>query len=81
MKLTIEKDNGEVEVFQNITDLYVAYRQEAKVVGIADNFVNIISNTRSHSWGGNLRELLKELRQSLDELQDFLRGQRNGSSG
>ena len=79
MRVTVEKDNGETEVFQNITDLYIAYRQESKVVGVADNFVNIISRTRSHSWGSELRELVKEVSQSLVELQDFLRGQRNES--
>jgi transcriptional regulator with AAA-type ATPase domain len=36
--------------------------------------------TKSYSWGGNVRELIKEVQQSLIELQDFLRGQRNGGS-
>ena len=80
MRLTIEKDDGKTEVFQNITDLYIAYRQESKVVGLKDNFVNIISATRSHSWGNNLRELVKELQQSLVELQDYLREQRYGGT-
>mgnify|MGYP001220101895 CR=1 FL=1 len=80
MKITIENDNGETEVFQNISDLYIAYRQESKVVGLKDNFVNILAQVRSHSWGANIRELTKELQQSLVELQDFLREQRHGGS-
>lgn len=80
MKITVEKDNGEEEVFQNITDLYIAYRQEAKVVGLKNNFVNIIAQTRSHSWGSALRELTKEVQQSLVELQDKLREMRHGGS-
>lgn len=80
MKVIVEREGHPTEVFQNITDLYIAYRQESKVVGLKENFVNIIAETRSHSWGSNLRELVKEVQQSLIELQDFLREQRNGSN-
>lgn len=79
MKVIIEHDDGKKEVFQSITDLYIAYRQESKVVGMKD-VMNILYQSRSHSWGPNLRELVKEVQQSLIELQDFLRGQRHGGS-
>jgi hypothetical protein len=75
MRVTIEKDNGETEVFQNITDLYIAYRQEVPVYDVECKF-DYIPQVRSHSWGSNVRELVKEVQQSLVELQDFLRGQR-----
>jgi transcriptional regulator with PAS, ATPase and Fis domain len=80
MRVTVEKDNGETEVFQNITDLYIAYRQEVKVTSMAERLLNVIAQTRSHSWGGNVRELVKELQQSLVELQEFLRGHQHGGS-
>jgi len=80
MKLTVEKDNGETEVFQNIADLYIAYQQEDTVfVKDIQRFSTRVT-VRSHSWGANVRELVKEVQQSLVELQDFLRGQRNGGS-
>jgi hypothetical protein len=80
VKLIVHHDDGKTEVFQNVTDLYVAYRQESKVVGLKDDFVNLVTQTRSHSWGSNLRELVKEVQQSLIELQDFLREQHHGGS-
>lgn len=81
MKITIEKDNGTKEVFQNVTDLYLAVRQKEPVFAYKDmNQVDSIVQVRSYSWGENLRELVKELQQSLVELQDFLREKRNGGS-
>lgn len=80
MRVIIEKDNGVEEVFQNITDLYIAYRQTELVNRQQDKFAIQRTVTKSHSWGSNVRELVKEVTQSLVELQDFLREQRNGGS-
>ena len=71
LKITIERKNENdediVEVFQDVTDYYVAVRQlhhfEAGD-GLAGEY-----QTRSYSCqGGGLREVVKELRQSLVEL-------------
>lgn len=81
MKLTVEKDDGKIEVFQNITDLYIAvrYLENSRLLISKDGQFPVIL-TKSHSWGANIRDLVKELQQSLVELQDFLREQRNGNS-
>ncbi len=82
MKLTIEHDDGRSpEVFQYVTDLYIVVRQKEPVLAWKDKKqVDSVIRTRSFSWGSDVRELVKELQQSLVELQDFLRGQRNGGS-
>jgi len=79
MKVTIEKDDGEIEVFQNVTDLYIALRQ-LKPIKEKNSEPALLPETRSYSWGSNLRELVKEITQSVIELQNFLRGSTNGSS-
>ena len=79
MKITVEKDDGTIEVFQNITDGYLAIRYTNKVM--YDNDLVHITQSSSYSWGSNIRELVKELQQSLVELQDFLREQTHGNSG
>lgn len=78
MRVIIEKDTGEKEVFQDVSDIYLAIRQDIWVGKDARAFPTW--KVHSFSWGGNVRELVKELQQSLVELQDFLRGQRNGGS-
>lgn len=84
MRVIIEKDNGEKEVLQYVEDVYVAVRQK-RIVGEASakpySIQRFVTETRSYSWGSNVRELVKELQQSLVELQDFLREQRRGGSG
>lgn len=78
MRVTVEYDDGKGIVLQDITDLYVAYRQQTLRTDGKQAFVD--ATMRSHSWGANVRELVKELQQSLVELQDFLRATRGGSS-
>jgi len=78
MKLTIEHDDGKTEVFQDITDLYIATRQTKPMSGRGG--LAFTWETTSHSWGGNLRELLKEVRQSVVELEDILREFTHGGS-
>lgn len=80
MKLTLEKDDGTTEVFQEITDLYVIVRQAEPVYYAAAGPPQSLITIKSFSWGSNIRELVKELQQSLLELQDLLRSIRNGGS-
>ena len=82
MKLTIELDNGKTEIFQDVTDIYLAIRTH-KSMGDRNSILHRVPEVRSYSWGSNLRELTKEVQQSLIELQDKLRELRekkNGSS-
>lgn len=79
MRVTVEKDNGETEVFQHLTDVYIAYRQQERVADKDNLAIVLKTSSRSYSWGSEIRELVKEVQQSLNELQDFLRGQRNGN--
>lgn len=80
MKITLEHDDGKVEVFQNVCDLYVALRQEIIKANPEEMRPALAYETRSFSAGSNPRELIKEVRQSLDELQDYLREQRSRAS-
>ncbi len=80
MKITIEHDNGKTEVFQHVTDAYLACRT-LKSIGHGDALLRGIPEVRSFSWGGNLRELTKEVQQSLIELQDKLRELRGVTNG
>lgn len=78
MKLVLTRDDGSTEVFQDITDLYIAVRQETpRTDGRTAWYV---PSMRSYSWGGNFRELIKEVNQSLIEMQDKLREMQNGGS-
>lgn len=79
MKLVFTDDSGKETVYQNVTDLYIAVRQEVPMT--RDGKMGFALQTTSHSWGAHVRELVKEVQQSLVELQDFLRSQRHGDSG
>lgn len=81
MKITIERDDDTTEVFQDISDLYIAFRQQRRVSTEQFPVLTTITEVKSFSWGANIRELVKELQQSLTELQDFLREQRHGDTG
>lgn len=74
MKITIEHEDGKVEVFQDVLDLYLAVRHIVPFMKSTDETALPIQTivTRSYSWGVNMRELLKELRQSTVELEKFL---------
>lgn len=79
MKISIEKDDGTVEVFERVTDLYVVVRRN-DLVGTPGKKIQYVPVTTSHSWGSNVRELVKEVQQSLVELQDWLREHRHGGT-
>jgi len=72
MKVTIEEDNGKETVFEKVTDAYLCVRQMEPYQGHDE--LSYLPETKSFSWGYNLRELIKELTQSLDELREHLRG-------
>lgn len=72
MKITVEADDGTAEVYQNVTDALVVYRSTTPVK-TRDGHVAPLPETRSRSWGGELRELVKEAAQALDELRVILR--------
>lgn len=78
MKLTIALDDDKTIVYQDVTDLYIAIRQLKPVQKQKDGSPAVIAETTSYSWGSNIRELIKEVTQSLHELQDFLKERRHG---
>jgi hypothetical protein len=77
VKITVEHDNGKVEVFQDIADAFLAANQVRHVE--ADGEIVLMQDMRSWSWG-NVRVLLKELRQAVVELEDILRERSRGGS-
>lgn len=80
MIVTIKHDDGKTESFRDVTDCYIAVRQ-LKPMQDKNATLAVLPEARSWSWGANLRELLKELRQSVVEIEDVLKGlQRGGSS-
>ena len=79
MKLIFIDDSGKETVFQNVTDLYIAVRNQIPMVSKVGSTA-MLPETRSYSWGSNLRELTKEVQQSLVELQDAMRSKRDGGN-
>lgn len=73
MKITIEKDDKSKEVFDNVTDAYIAVRQLKPMISEDNKNTAFLPETRSYSWGDNVRELVKEIQQSIIELQDILK--------
>ena len=79
MKIVVELDDEKKEVYQFVTDAYLAVRQ-LEPMGNKKGKVAVLPETKSYSWGPNIRELTKEVAQSLVELQELLRGLKNGSN-
>ena len=71
-KITIEHEGKKKEVFQDCSDLYIAVRQLKPMMNKKMKQA-VMPETRSFSYGDNVRELVKELAQSLVELQEFLK--------
>jgi len=80
MKLTVTLDDGHTEVFQYVTDLYIAVRQDTPQTDGHSAWFTV--DFHSYSWGSRLRDLVKEVQQSLIEMQDTLREhrQKDGNS-
>lgn len=74
MRLTLERDDGRKEVFQDVVDLYLAVRQLEPVTtkGVIERHPRCYGK----SYGSNVRELVKELRQGLVELEEHLAHER-----
>lgn len=71
MKITIEKDDGKREVFQDVTDYALVVRQWVPVV-VDEQAARILRTCSfSHDTGG-LREVLKEMRQAVPELDRLI---------
>lgn len=71
MKIIVETADKKKIVYQNVTDAYLVVRQAGSFKGLKGDIITGIE-TKSWSWGSNIRELTKEIRQSLFELQSFL---------
>jgi hypothetical protein len=77
MKITVEGLPTGTEVFDEVSDAYLCVRQ-LQPMGSTEKGLSFLHGVHSHSWGGNVREMVKELRQSTLELEDWLK-QRRGS--
>jgi len=83
MKVTIEDvrlvdGTATTVVFSDVEDAYVAVRSP-ETYRNGDAIANMLT-TKSYSYGVDIRELLKELRQSIVELEDHVKEQRNANS-
>lgn len=70
MKITVLKDDGEEIVFNDVTDASLIVRQFMPVSKNGE--VEWALLCQGFSWGANLRELVKEMRQSAHEIQKIL---------
>lgn len=71
MKVTIEHDDGKTEEFRNVSDAFLAVRQYEPMAR-RNGDTALLPETRSYSWGPNVRETLKEIRQAAIELQRMI---------
>lgn len=72
MRLIIEKDDGRKVVIEKVTDLYISVM---KTVDLVDRKKVLGFQVKSETisiFGGNQRELVKEVSQSLIDLQNYL---------
>lgn len=79
MKITIATDSGETIHYQDVCDAFLTVRYKDLAADESARPVHVVTS-RSQSWGPNPRELVKEVTQSLVELQDILRERRHGGS-
>lgn len=78
MKIVVTKDDGTDIVFQDVSDCYLAVRQVTSVSHKKET--KLVVETKSWSWGANVREIVKEVAQSLIELQEYLGSMRNATN-
>lgn len=77
MKITIDHEGeSDTIVYQNVTDYYLAVRSLEPMTN-SEGDMATLPEVKSHSWGANLRELAKEVAQSLYEIQDYLKQKRS----
>lgn len=70
MKITIEFDDGTTKVFSDVTEAYVSVRLP-EMLQKGEDFVTVLQ-AKSFSWGDDVREIVKEVRQSIVELDEQL---------
>ena len=72
MKITIQHDDGKEEIFQDVLDAYLAVNQRHPIMNKKKE-IGFEFLVKSYSWGTNVRDLVKEIQQSLVELQEYLK--------
>lgn len=78
MKITIE-DGEDKQVFTDVTDAFVTLLWMKPTKMKRGGQMAFIQENYHHSWGQNIREIVKELSQSQKELQDILTTIQHGS--
>ncbi len=68
MKITVEIEEGQTEVYPDVLDFFICVRQSHSVADKERIGFEIRTMGRSHHTGG-LRELIKETRQSLIDME------------
>ena len=78
MKVTIERDDGQEVVYQEVTDYFLTVRQLERFT----NGTELVGEFRTHSAsaGPHLRDLVKEIEQSCRYMQRLLVKQEDGPS-
>lgn len=79
MKIIIKKDDGTEEIFDRVSDAYLAVRQSQPMAD-REKRPGFEVLTKSYSWGPNLREIVKELHQSEIEIQKIINKDDHGNS-
>ena len=75
MKIVIT-DGDKKTIYNDVTDYYLAVRQIVPLQKTENKQMGFEMVTKSYSHGNAVRDLIKELSQSLVELQDFFRSKR-----
>jgi len=78
MKITVSREDGSEEVYNDVSDYYLAVRQ-LHPLGVGDYLAGEYQ-TRSYSRGVNLRDIAKEIAQSLIELQAIMKEHSHAST-
>lgn len=73
----MKNDDGTDVIFDRVTDAYIAVRS-LQDIATKKKVLGVEVKVKSHSFGNNIRDLVKEIHQSEIELQDLLTNQRNG---
>ena len=76
IKITIENGKDKT-VYKDVSDCFIAYRQLVPMADKNKSKIAMLPETRSLSInGGSMREIIKEVRQALDELKDIISNQK-----
>ncbi len=72
MKVTVTKEDGEDVIFSEASSVFIALTQ---LMPRGKDQIHFFQETRSYSWGDK-REIVKELQQSIIELQSLIEEER-----